>query len=148
DAKDTADARAELVLVVDGRPEGPAILDRFDAALQQHRSKKQASLDAASDEALAKLALIDIHVLSDLSFYVSKEDGRWLWRNIIGTFITAIMLTFGAPFWYEKLRTIGAIGPGVKRVLGPDGKEGGTGSGGGVNTDPAWRWSRKVRQTS
>ncbi len=122
DATDAADARAELVLVLEGQPEGPAILQRFDTHLEERTQSKAASLSAASDDALSQLALIDIHVLSDLSYYVGTQDGRLRWQNIIGTFITAIMLTFGAPFWYEKLRAIGAIGPGVKRVLGPEGK--------------------------
>jgi hypothetical protein len=56
------------------------------------------------------LGAIDIHLLEDLSFYFGpdskKKTSHLLWSNILGVLMTGILLTFGAPFWYEKLRTM------------------------------------------
>lgn len=35
-----------------------------------------------------------------------KKSGAIQWGNIIGVLFTAILLSFGAPFWYEKLKEV------------------------------------------
>jgi hypothetical protein len=34
------------------------------------------------------------------------EDGTFQLKNIIGVLITAIFLTFGAPFWFSRLQEV------------------------------------------
>jgi len=51
------------------------------------------------------------------SFYGNKSGIQW--KNIMGVLLTAILLSFGAPFWYERLKdAIGlrdALSKGIKK---------------------------------
>lgn len=94
-----------------------------DPALAQQIAKGNAEIarlasrsgepDAASGQArAAKLDVFGIQFWKQGSaFYVdrSKQDWNWHWDAIIGVLLTAILLTFGAPFWFEQLRTLAAL---------------------------------------
>lgn len=69
--------------------------------------------DAAPGQAAAsKLDVFGIQLWKKGSaFYVarSKDDWDLHWDAIIGVLLTAILLTFGAPFWFEQLRNLAAL---------------------------------------
>jgi len=38
-----------------------------------------------------------------------KAPSRIIWSNLIGVLMTAILLSLGAPFWFEQLRVLGSL---------------------------------------
>ncbi len=84
-----------------------------------------------------QLAAFDIEFWGrGLNFYRDPANGHLKFDAIFGVLLTAILLTFGAPFWYEQLRTLAALRDprsatrgqgsaestsGVSIVEGPDG---------------------------
>jgi hypothetical protein len=68
--------------------------------------------DAALAKSAAKLDVFGIQFWKKGSdFYVDRSQGHWdlRWDAIIGVLLTAILLTFGAPFWFEQLRNLAAL---------------------------------------
>jgi hypothetical protein len=68
--------------------------------------------DAALAQTAAKLDVFGIQFWNKGSdFYVDRSKGDWdlRWDAIIGVLLTAILLTFGAPFWFEQLRNLAAL---------------------------------------
>jgi hypothetical protein len=68
--------------------------------------------DAALAKSAAKLDVFGIQFWKQGSdFYVDRSKGHWdlRWDAIIGVLLTAILLTFGAPFWFEQLRNLAAL---------------------------------------
>jgi hypothetical protein len=68
--------------------------------------------DAALAKTAAKLDVFGIQFWKKGSdFYVDRSKGDWdlRWDAIIGVLLTAILLTFGAPFWFEQLRNLAAL---------------------------------------
>jgi hypothetical protein len=80
------------------------------SALSSDRAR--AEQIATDDAAASKLDVFGIEFWSKGSdYYVdrSTDDWDWHWDAIIGVLLTAILLTFGAPFWFEQLRNLAAL---------------------------------------
>jgi hypothetical protein len=77
------------------------------ARLASQSGEPDLSLDAAS----SRLDVFGIQFWKKGDFYIdtSKDDWDWHWDAIIGVLLTAILLTFGAPFWFEQLRNLAAL---------------------------------------
>jgi hypothetical protein len=89
-------------------PERPAILrtysDLVDGQVTQTTSHSSDTTGAAVDQ----LAAFGISWWKEGSaFYVDSSGLRA--SVVIGVLITALLLTFGAPFWFEQLRTLVAL---------------------------------------
>lgn len=80
------------------------------AALSTDPALRLRALEISGEAAKAEqeLALLNIQFSQELSFYYAA--GQVNWQHVVGVLITAILLSFGAPFWYEQLRALRAIG--------------------------------------
>ena len=100
----------ELALVLEDVPEGEQILRRYRTLLDTLALEQ---LDTARDVALGtRSQLADYGVFfwpEGLSFYfVAGQVGLGTLRGnaMLGVLVTAILLSLGAPFWYEMLRNL------------------------------------------
>ena len=67
-----------------------------------YNEKEQVNLKQA-EAAVNNLAKFNINAWQYGSeFYLKK--GALQWKNLIGILITAIFLSFGAPFWFDRLQ--------------------------------------------
>jgi len=81
------------------------ITETYESILDElYNEKKQAALDQANST-MNLLAKFNITGWSKgVDFYVLSGDIQW--NNVIGIIITAALLTFGAPFWFERLQEV------------------------------------------
>ncbi len=100
----------ELALVLEDLPEGRQIVRRYERLLD---TLSQEQLDTAREVALGaqgQLAEYEVFFWPEgLSFYfVAGQIGLSTLRGnvLLGVLVTAILLSFGAPFWYEMLRNL------------------------------------------
>jgi hypothetical protein len=93
----------------------PDVLTRLqsDAALRAEADKqatKQVSeqQDQDREEVMADLARLGIKPMQDLSFYWGSGGTVTgpRWGNIFGVLFMAVLLSFGAPFWYRMLKEL------------------------------------------
>jgi hypothetical protein len=93
----------ELALVLDDRPQKAALLAEYEGLLDAHY---RAQLDAAREAIGAyreQLGQLGIEPWGGTwAFYV--KDSVPQWGNWIGVLMTMILLSFGAPFWFNALR--------------------------------------------
>jgi hypothetical protein len=93
---------AELALVLEGVPQRAEILNRYEELLNEAAVRQIEKASAEAERTLHRLAQFDIRVWPDENFYYYREQIQW--KAIIGVLFTAILLSLGAPFWYERLR--------------------------------------------
>lgn len=109
---DRDDIVGELALVMEGSPQSDAVIEEYGSLLKErHAEHLKVALQDAS-EIVDRLAMFDIRLLGDdFDFYYGPG---WL-GNWLGMAITATLLTFGAPFWFNTLRNL----VGLRDVLAP-----------------------------
>jgi hypothetical protein len=93
----------ELVLADEGNIDD--ILQRYDEILENlYKEKKAAALDQAytTMDVLSKFNITAWSKGGD--FYIKNGDLKF--NNIIGVLITAALLSFGAPFWFDRLQDV------------------------------------------
>ncbi len=81
------------------------IVNAYENILDElYEEKKEVALDQAYSamDMLAKFNITGWSKGND--FYVL--GGAVQWKNIIGIIFTAVLLTFGAPFWFERLQEV------------------------------------------
>ncbi len=103
------DVLAELDLILSDLPEQrEAILEEYELVLDElYMEQNQAAVDALLS-ATGELATLDIEPWAHGSdFYVT--GGRIQWANVFGVLLTALLLTFGAPFWFERLQDVAKL---------------------------------------
>jgi hypothetical protein len=101
---DKADLIEELETLLTGMGERKdKIIERYNELLDgMYIEQRDAAITAAKD-AEGTLATIDITGWPEhWTFYY--KNGAVKWGNTIGVLITAVLLTFGAPFWFERLK--------------------------------------------
>jgi hypothetical protein len=94
----------ELGLALEGHPQRQQIVDEYAARLDDLVNN---SIDAASTAAVQAgqdLRKFDVVPWAYGSSFYYK--GGFEWRNIAGVLLTAILLTLGAPFWFNVLRNL------------------------------------------
>ncbi len=98
----------ELGFVLQDVPTRPAILREYDSTLiELYKEQNKAALDQLH-ESTGKLATFDIRPWAyGGTFYVSSAGLEW--KNLLGVMVTAILLTFGAPFWFEQLKDVAKL---------------------------------------
>ncbi|MGD8912510.1 MAG: hypothetical protein PVI97_15840 [Candidatus Thiodiazotropha sp.] len=94
----------ELAMVLDDNPQKAAILAEYEAILDANYTEQ---LDAA-------LEAIGVNVTDLRRFNIDPWSKRWTfyvnngvpqWPNIVGVIMTMIFLSFGAPFWFNALKS-------------------------------------------
>jgi len=113
-AGNAAPTKAELVQqLVDVLPdvaERPAVVATYSNLIDGLVKRVDTTPGDASTAAADKLSAFGItwwH--GGAGFYTDKASGGLDFSIIIGVLFTAILLTFGAPFWFEQLRTLAAL---------------------------------------
>jgi hypothetical protein len=80
------------------------------AVLLEAQSVKDAAKAPLFDEELSKeLALLNLGFWREGAAYYRSADGQLEWTNIMGVLLTALFISFGAPFWYEKLKALNVL---------------------------------------
>ena len=106
---DKAALIAELETLLSGMGERKdKIIERYKELLDGlYTEQREAAVKAARD-AGGMLARVDIAGWHEKwAFYFKNGTVRWgnvKWGNFIGVLMTAVLLTFGAPFWFERLK--------------------------------------------
>ena len=109
---DRDDIVGELALVMEGSPQSDTVIEEYGSLLKdRHAEHLKVALQDAS-EIVDRLAMFDIRPLGNgLAFYYRHGWlGHWL-----GMAITATLLTFGAPFWFNTLSNLVSL----RDVLAP-----------------------------
>jgi hypothetical protein len=99
------DIVSELSLVLKDDAERRALVEAYERLLDEHY---RAVLNTALEEAgvaTQRLGQFNIEPWrDDWGFYV--REGQVRWNNWIGVFMTMILLSFGAPFWFNALSNL------------------------------------------
>ena len=98
----------ELRNVLTGDSERDTIVNRYAAIIDDLSTADLNTAVANAGTAIDALEVIDIRLWGQGdTFYGTLADPRW--QNIVGVLLTAILLTFGAPFWYEQLKNVATL---------------------------------------
>jgi hypothetical protein len=93
------------------------ILTRYEELLDTMYAERRDAAMADAEKTMNSLATFNITGWPHNSaFYYGR--GGIQWKNIIGVLVTAILLSFGAPFWFERLKDVikfkDALSKGIK----------------------------------
>ncbi|MDJ0850374.1 MAG: hypothetical protein QNK04_18540 [Myxococcota bacterium] len=102
--------RLQLEALFGAGDEGKAILEAYDA-------ERSAAVDALRAD-LAELAPLNIAIWKRDDFYRDSRGIRWV--NVAGVGITALLLSFGAPFWFKQLQVVVGLRDALKPEKGAD----------------------------
>ena len=78
-------------------------------------------------------ALLKIEPWAKTDFYLGK-DGNWKtlkdyhWNNIVGVLVTILLLSLGAPFWFNMLKSVVSLRDSLAPKQAEDGSETGSGT--------------------
>jgi len=98
----------ELSAVVAHEPDHDRIVQRYTEIIDAALSQNMKSAVTTTNEALDKLDTFGINVWKDDGYY-GTSFGNIEWRRILGVLLTAILLSFGAPFWFEQLKNVARL---------------------------------------
>lgn len=102
----------ELALVLKDSPHSDAVIEEYRTLLEEGHAKHLKVALQEAKETVDRLALFDIRFLGGgWAFYTGAD---WL-SHLIGMAITATLLTFGAPFWFNTLSSL----VGLRDALAP-----------------------------
>jgi hypothetical protein len=112
----------ELRLALEGVDQQQKLVEEYGTLLDEAAASEA---ETVARDALGSLAAYDIGLWPGGSGFYFKQPARAIdntapgerrqagfvpgaadWQNIIGVLITAILLTLGAPFWFDRLRDI------------------------------------------
>src|SRR5258708_5063552 len=93
----------ELRKVLAGVPERDAIVRRYADIIDSTTTHDVRTALTTTNGAIDSLEVIDIHPWGKGGeFYLTGS-------NIIAVLITAILLSFGAPLWFEQLKNVASL---------------------------------------
>ncbi|HWA78660.1 MAG TPA: hypothetical protein VG937_40275, partial [Polyangiaceae bacterium] len=107
-ATDLSDAEAELKAILAPDENRNRILERYRALMNEELDARTKRSRTAIEAAETNLASLNIGFWSrGWSFYSGPEG--WDWTHLAGVLLTALLISLGAPFWYEFLRNTNAL---------------------------------------
>lgn len=117
-----ADMMAELATALEGAPDGDSVVNEYGGLLDQLAAGQPGRAGQTSE----RLASFGIELWPDgLGYYYDAGGIRV--DAVIGVLITAILLSLGAPFWFEQLRNsirfrdlLAGTSPGTGGASNPD----------------------------
>jgi hypothetical protein len=124
---------AELGAILGEGPEAAALVTAYQDLLDRQQKGQATTARALGDTAAVSLAALDIGFAENLCFYRtspkcpgSAPDTPFelLFANLAGVLMTGVLLTFGAPFWYDKLKELNVLQNQLRKLAGKDGPEG------------------------
>lgn len=95
----------ELGLVLAKHPRRATLLAEYERLLDDLYQDQLQAAFAVTDAAISRLAYFDIKPWKDGWEFYATDDGVQ-WRNLIGVLLTFILLSFGAPFWFDMLKRL------------------------------------------
>jgi hypothetical protein len=104
-----AELLQQLLDVLPDVPERPEVVQTYSKLIDERVTKSETSAIDSADDAVDQLASFGITWWQSGSAYYQDPDGTPNFSIIIGVLITAVLLTFGAPFWFEQLKTLAAL---------------------------------------
>lgn len=113
----------ELEIVLeDEKTNIAAIQESYEEILDElYMEQKKKNLEQVR-AVTAILGRLNINPWQDeLEFYY--KEGTFQWDNIIGVLITAIFLTFGAPFWFSRLQEVLKLKDALSEGIKPEKKK-------------------------
>jgi len=102
----------QLLDVLPDVPQRPEVVQAYSKLIDDVVKREATNARDPGDttaEAVGKLAGFGITWWQHGEAYYRDADGTFNFSAFIGVLITAILLTFGAPFWFEQLRTLAAL---------------------------------------
>jgi hypothetical protein len=84
------------------------ILAAYSTLVDTLAQQKSARPGPDNVDALARLSVFGVQFWKDNGFYKTPE-GNINWQSVIGVLFTAILLSFGAPFWFDRLRDLAKL---------------------------------------
>jgi hypothetical protein len=114
-AGNAAPTKSELVQqlldVLPDVPERPEMVQAYSKLIDDVVKKEDTAKDPGETAAAAvdQLATFGVTWWQHGKAFYLDDDRSLNFSILIGVLITAILLTFGAPFWFEQLRTLAAL---------------------------------------
>jgi hypothetical protein len=109
----------EMRSVLGSRPNREAVLADYSSIIDSFSQSAASAAYANSSQLIEKLDSFGISPkLNNFDFYMStggvsatNPNGRRRihWTNIVGVIITGILLSLGAPFWFEQLKNLSSL---------------------------------------
>lgn len=97
----------ELRLVLTDAPDREQIVNVYAELLDAAAEKRAKALAAQLSDTASTLAGFNIRFWRDSNFF--NEGRKVHYDAILGVLLTAILLSFGAPFWFRTLRDVAAL---------------------------------------
>lgn len=118
------DLVSQFETALDAEPDRDALAAEYRELLEQAlRDSASASL-AAARESTRGLAALDIRPLADPHFYWEPggkgESGTLKVGRIAGVLFMAVLLSFGAPFWYKILKELVGLKDALRKKVEPE----------------------------
>ena len=101
-----SDLLAEMRLIVSDLDDAEEIVSAYADILDKIYLEEIKRNTAIAKEYAGELATIDIVPWQGDWEYYGEDLGNLNWGNITGVAMTAILLSFGAPFWFNQLQTL------------------------------------------
>ncbi len=122
-ATSAEDGLRELRYVLEGHSKLEEIEAFYEQALEQLQEGREQELAELTELAHSKLSVLDIGFWSRGDQFYFWEEGTkrdpavlssrakhgWQLENLVGAMLTGMLLTLGAPFWYDKLKTLNIL---------------------------------------
>ena len=116
------DLIANFETAMDSEPTRDQLAAEFRKLVEQELELESERSMQAAKRSISDLAGIGIEPLADLSFYVEKtstDATNIRWDRILGALFTAVLLSFGAPFWYRVLREFVGLKDALRKKVPP-----------------------------
>lgn len=104
-----AELLQQLVDVMPDVPERPEVVQAYSKLIDDLVKGEDTTPRDTTGAAVDKLAAFGISWWQHGAAFYRDANGSLNVSLVIGVLITAILLTFGAPFWFEQLRTLAAL---------------------------------------
>ena len=99
------------------------IVKEYDKILIELYKKQEEAAIKKAEESIDKLDRFNIAAWPyGMKFYRDEQGIKW--GNIAGVLITAIFLTFGAPFWFSRLQEAVNLRDILSKGIKPETKKG------------------------
>lgn len=104
----------EMRAVLKSCPDRDAVLSEYSSIIDTLSQGVAESAYASASNRIDALNSFGITMkLSNFKFYVGAAGKPWYraihWNNILGVLITTVLLSLGAPFWFEQLKNLSGL---------------------------------------
>lgn len=105
EARSTDDLVADVELALEGHENKDALSNEYRELIEKYLTDEDAMTALrAGAEAKGDLAAFDIQPFRRGTY--QTPDGRIDFAKVFGVLVTTVLLAFGAPFWYERLKEL------------------------------------------